>query len=95
MESGNEQKCGESFDDGVEWGNSGMAIAAAASQEHVAQQRDVVEPTNGMFAERAMGARNQYRFLAGESNNAHVQEAAQGESKDCYHYVRQDGRSLQ
>src|SRR5579875_2414015 len=64
------------------------AKPASRSQERVAQYRDVIVPANESPALRAVGARRNHRLVMGKADNAHVQKAAEYQSKERGNQVR-------
>ena len=59
-------------------------MAAAAPQQQVTQERDVVIGGDGLVAVRATGARRDDRLVARKAMNADVQEAADDEAIQEY-----------
>lgn len=58
-----------------------MARAAAAAQDCVAQQGDVVACPDGLAAMRAMRRWMNDGLVARQARDAHIEEAAEGQAK--------------
>src|ERR1035438_4303018 len=71
-----EQRTRQQLDDRIPYGNGRLAMPAAAAEQRVAEQRDVVVPGNRMAASRAVGAGPYHRKILRQAVDAYVEEAA-------------------
>jgi hypothetical protein len=71
-----EQHAGQQFDYRIPHGDGRLAMPAAAAQQRVAQQRDVVVPGDRMAAGRAVRAGPHHRKILRQAVDADVEEAA-------------------
>ncbi len=70
------------LDDRVAHRDAGPALAALATENQVAEHRNVVRPAQHVSAVRAARPRAHDRFTARQAVNAHVQEAPDREAED-------------
>jgi hypothetical protein len=71
-----------------------MAIAATRAQNQVTDQGDVVVPTNGVIAARAMRAGKNNRLPPGQPRNADIQKAAENQAEEPNDDIRRDHAML-
>jgi hypothetical protein len=73
---GHGKQAAEQFNDRVSNGYSCLAATAAPSQDHIADQRDIIIPADSGAAGRACRCRANDGFSSGQAIDADVQETA-------------------
>ncbi len=76
-----EDEADECFNGGIEPGDAGVALAAAATEEEEAEEGDVFPPGEGVGAGAAVGGGESEVFGVGPAGAENVEEAAEGESE--------------